>query len=470
MADDDAGGSWSSIPGRGFQGPAEGGDLSDPSAGPVAWEPPPAYSSYAPTKKSRSKVGVVAVALGVLATLGGAVFAATQIAGDEGSPEKAVEKLLDAVSQEDVLGALEAIPPSERDSLKGGVTDIFEQAKRLQLLSDDADLGKLAGVDIEFQDVKLASKPLRDDLASVSFVGGTATTSADPKRLPLGSFVKEVAGSALAEAEPTSDTSETTGDDVLVTVKEDGKWYVSIWYSVAEAARRGSGARDGSGPAVPDKAAAIEAKGADSPEEAIDALLRAGATLDLRRLIELMPPDEARALHEYAPLFLSDAESGAAELRQFFTIDIGTLELAADTSGDESLVTVKKFNFTGRFGPPEESFQLSYTDGCATFGGPGVEQQRFCASELRDNPEQFLEQFGIPGFRVPNIDIQNPAVGFVTVKRDGKWYVSPTRTVLEDFAAVLRVLERRHLDEFRRFAEDVSRGVEEEDFGSVTPD
>jgi len=396
--------------------------------------------------------------IGVLATLGGAVFAASQIAGDEGSPEKAVEKLLDAASHEDVLGALEAIPPSERDSIKGGLNDIFAQAKRLQLLSDDADLNKLAGIDIEFQDVKLASKSLRDDLASVSFVSGTAKTSADPKKLPLGSFVRDVAGSALAEATPTSDSSPATGDDVMVTVKEDGKWYVSIWYSLAESARKDSGL------SLPDKTSALKAKGAASPETAVNDLLRAGATLDLRRMLELMPPDEARALHDYAPLFLPQAESGVADIKKFFTIDIGTLDLAAATSGDHSLVTVKKLAFTGTAGPPDEKVQFSYADGCVSFGAVGGAPQRFCANELRDNPEQFLSQFGIPPIQLPKIDIKNPAVGFVTVQRDGDWYVSPTRTVLEDIAGVMRVLDRSHLDQFKKFAEQMTAG-----YGSQVP-
>ena len=91
----------------------------------------------------------------------------------------------------------------------------------------------------------------------------------------------------------------------LVTIKDGDGWHVSLWYSVAEAARKDAGKP------APEFGQGVEAKGADSPEAAVEELFASMGTLDVRRMIELTPPDEMAALHDYAPLFLDDAEAAA---------------------------------------------------------------------------------------------------------------------------------------------------------------
>lgn len=455
MADDDeAGSSWSDIPGRGFARPPAGGGFERPPAPggePSPYVPPPAFEPPAPPRR-RSSLAVVAIAVGVLATLGGAVFAATQLMGDEGTPEEAVERLFDAVADEDVLGILEALPPSERDPLKDSVDDIVDEAKRLELLSGDVDLRKVSGLDFTVEGLRLSTAALADNFSTVTIEAGTFRTATDPARLPLGDFVKDIAGDALREAEPTTDEDPADGDGRIVAVKEDGKWYVSLWYSLAESGRRDSGAP------VPDFGNGVKANGAESPEAAVEELLRAGSRLELRRLIELLPPDEARALHDYAPLFLSDAENQIAEMRQFFDIDVPELEVEADTDGDHSVVKVRKLAFEGTFGEEGEQFRVSYRDGCATMSGGG-EEQRVCPGDFGAGA-QFLQQFGFGfgGPQPPEFDVPNPDVGVVAVRRDGRWYVSPTRTLLEGMVGVMKVFDRPKLDEIRRYFEQLSGG------------
>ena len=123
----------------------------------------------------RGPLAIAALWGGLLAVIGGVVFAALFLAGERaGSPEEAVERLFAAVSDEDVLGVLEALPPSERDALSGNLSQIVEELKRLEVLARDADLGRVAGLDLAFEHLELSSTSLGDDVSVVRVDGGTA--------------------------------------------------------------------------------------------------------------------------------------------------------------------------------------------------------------------------------------------------------------------------------------------------------
>ena len=420
---------------------------SVPSGGPPG-SPPPDYPQPEPAR--RSKAAILALAVGIVAVLGGAAFAVTQLAGQSTSPEDAVEKLFRAAAEEDVLGVLEALPPSERDVLKGPVQDIVRELKRLDILSGDADLGNLAGVDVKIDDLELSSTTIRDGLAAVRIDKGTLTSSADPSKLPLGGFVRDTVGDGLSQARPSGpeeqDISSGEADEILVAVKEDGRWYFSIWYTVAERARLDSDAP------MPDPARRVKANGADSAEGAVDAFLRATVRLDLRRMMELLPPDEARALHDYAPLFLDEAKEAGAGFRRSVEIDITQLDLRTVTQdGDRAMVQIEKLGFNGVV--REENVRITYRDGCATLTpltGRG-RSEKICPGDFGEGAPELFEQF-FPGGPTPDLDVEQPALGIATVRRDGKWYVSPIRTMLDNVVATLRVLDRADIDALREFA------------------
>ena len=419
-----------------------GGAPFAPGGGPQYPEPPP---------PRRSKRTLVALVVGVVAVLGGGVFAATQLIGSSSSPEAAVEKLFEAAADEDFLGLLEALPPGERDVLKGPIEDIATELKRLEILSGDADLGDFAGVEIEVDDLELSSSPIRDGMAEVRIDRGILRSSADPAKLPLGRFVRDVAGDDLAQATASApEVSDLRGDgptEVLVAVEEDGRWYFSLWYTVAELSRRESGAP------MPDLARRVNANGADSAEGAVDAFLRAAVRLDLQRMIELLPPDEARALHDYAPLFLDEAREAGEEFRRSVQVDITQLDLrTAGRNGDRTLVQIERLGFDGVV--RDENLRITYRDGCATLApitGRG-QPERICPGDFEDGAPELFERF--LGTDSPDIDVEQPALGFATVERDGKWYVSPTATVLDNILAVLKVLDRGDLDALRDLAEE----------------
>jgi hypothetical protein len=295
---------------------------------------------------------------------------------------------------------------------------------------------------------------VRDGLQSVRVDGGKGTYSVDPSKLPLGSFVRDLAGASLAEGKSsgTSDLKSTAAEDNIAVVRRGGRWYVSIGYSVAEAARRSAGISVASLPE------GVAAKGAASPEAAVEDLLDAAADLDVRRLVELVPPDEMAALHDYAGLFIADAERSAQMARRSFSIERPKLALDAETDGDRSVVKIRTFELRGTAG----GSTFAVKNGCVNFSVPGQGPREVCP---RANPSSL---FGLYGAGLPAIPApptlssagKQLDVGFVVTRVDGQWYVSPTRTLLGAIVGFAKVLEPSDLTKLRDWVEGMQQSVE----------
>lgn len=390
------------------------------------------------------------LAVAVVVLLAGGAMAAVQKGGGSGlsSPQGAVERLLEAVEDADLLGVLEALLPGERSSFREPVSDLASELRRLEILSSDLDLGGISGFEVSFDGLSYETDPVRDDLARVRIVGGTASYRVDPQRLPVGAFLRDVLGSELSAARPTSSTDEVDdGTPGIATVKHDGRWYVSLWYTVAEGARVEAGAP------VPDLADRLQARGAASPEAAVQDMIRALAGFDLRRAIELLPPGEAQALHDYAPLFIDEIDAASESFAQEVVINIRDLRLEADRSGSRALVQIREAAVDAVVYPLGLTF--SFDGECAEvgeIGSPFVD--RTCLTD-ETGSDPFGALGGLFGVEPPNLDLDSPRFGFVAVEEDGLWYVSPTRTFFETFIAVLRIFDPEDLDELRRFFENV---------------
>jgi hypothetical protein len=305
----------------------------------------------------------------------------------------------------------------------------------------DADLGDIAGVDLGFKDVKTSSSLVNDHVAHVRITGGNVDYRVDPAKLPLGAFVRDLLGADAKATEPASGAAPIQGGDdtEVVTVKRGDRWYVSIGYTVAEAARQEANVGI-------DTIAHVAPAGATSPEAAVEAFAGAVSGLHLRTLIGLLPPDEMAALQEYAGLFLDDAETAMAAARDAFQLQITDLKLRSEKDGDQATVYVEDAKVTAK---ADGTTVLSYADGCAV-----VQERKICKGDdpttalqdsLAGNPMAPLFQ----NLTLPKLDIGRPKLGIVTVERDGKWFVSPIRTSLGAVTATLKVLDRGDLDAIR---------------------
>jgi hypothetical protein len=393
---------------------------------PVDIVPLPEPEPAEPPRR-RSSLAVVAVA--IVALLGAGGFALAYLQPDANTPEEAVRSLVEAVADEDVLGALDALAPSERELLKDTVVDVAEELRRLDVLSEDADLSGIDGVDLSVSDLQLSAQELGEGVSLVS-VRGTASVQVDAEALPLGSLVEEQGSpfeAGFSESEPIEDLQ-------LVAVEEDGRWYVSLFYSLADAARRSAGEP------VPEFTAGVSPEGASSPEAAVRSLVDAGVALDARRVIALLPPDEAAALHDYAPLFLDDLEAEAAEARESFSVAVRSLDLSVDRDGDEAAVTVDGFDVEATV--DGERTAMRYDGRCFHVELADGEEEETCGPAASALTGLVVPLRGSPA------ESDAPArSAIVTVERDGRWYVSPIRTVLRPLVEALRAFDGDSLEE-----------------------
>ena len=400
----------------------------------------PEPEAPAPSRGGR----LAALWVGIAALLAAGVFGIAFLAADdEGSPEDAVRRLLRAVAEEDIIGVLETLPPSEREPLLDELPRVTEELKRLEILSGGFRLEEVRGVDLSFDDVQLQARRVGEGVSSVRLTGGKVSYRVDPKELQLGDFITDLGG--IPEEVQSGSEDMVTGDegqdeeDEIVTITEDGRWYVSLFYSIAEGARKSAGAK------IPDFGADRDPKGESSPEKAVEALARAGLALDVARAIELVDPKEGRALHDYAPLFIESAKEEAAA--SDFRGDLKSIELSSKSSGGgRAVVTIEKFAFD--FASSEESGSVAWDGECLNFSN---------FSDPEEDGELCPDSEDIPG-PITDLYTSVPQGGIVAVQRDGEWFLSPTRTVFEGIVNFLKGVDRQDLEELGDFFGGTARG------------
>ncbi|MCU1486984.1 MAG: hypothetical protein JWN67_3730 [Actinomycetia bacterium] len=402
----------------------------------------------------------VALAIGALAVVAGGVFAAISLAGSTNDPEDPVRAMFAAAEQGDVLGVLAQLDPGERDALQGPVTDLVDQLNRLDVLHD-ADLGHVSGVDLQVDDLVLKSTVVRDDIARVT-AKGTTKGSVDVSKLPLGGFVRDLMGESdeqQTDAEGMAGEIDT-GGDFVTTVKRGDRWYVSIGYSIAELARRDAGV------SFAEMGAGVAPKGADTPEAAVRQLVQAGAEIDVRRILELLPPGELGAVQDYAGLFLRDAQRSAADAG--LQAVVSSLELDSETDGDHGLVFLRGGSFSATAG----DLSVKYGGGCLDVVGQamfaptdGAGTTHICNGT---DPAEALKGLGLDGVEPPKLSFEGkqPKFGIAVTKVDGKWYVSPTRTLLGGLVAELEVFQPKDLKELVSYVQEVFTTTMERTFSS----
>lgn len=262
------------------------------------------------------------------------------------SPESAAEALFAALENEDLVAFAELLHPGERRTVAEPAFEIVDELVRLELLDPSLDLSGVAGIDIRIEGLqyRIDSLPGVVDLREVVIEAGTFSAVTNGRELPIGPTLRERFGDEIdaLDAADTADVGEPSGTGIgPILVEHDGRWYVSLWHSVAETARRAAGID--TVPAEP-----VPPVGADSPEAAIDATIAAASGLDLGTIIGMLDPEEMAALARYAPLFLDDAQTELDELLADIAAadiewSIADIDYTTETDGDVAYVTVNAF-------------------------------------------------------------------------------------------------------------------------------
>lgn len=445
---------------------------SNPQGTPVYGEPTVTelVEGSSPPKRSRGKM--VGALVGVAALLGAGAFAITKItdddaaAGGAATPQEVGDKFVESLDGEDLLGIVDLLLPGERDTFRQPLVDLNDELKRLEVTDGSVDLNKLPGLDITITDPRVRAHDTNvDDISTVN-ITGTAGVAVNGKDLPIGELLIDT---AFGGERPDVDESEDEQDfDITVTtVKQDGHWYLSLFYSAANSL---AGDQD-----IPDEG--VQPAGADSPEGALDNLIAGVADLNLEKIIATLNPNEASALQRYAPLFLDDAQNDLDDINA--DVEISDAQYAVTGSGARRQVNITAITVHASDDENDVTFELK--DGCATISSNG-ESIASCTGEGSDEGAigTATDQLGVPdtpelqtliddvGDAFSDLDLH----GVVVDKVDGKWFVSPIGTGAETFLALLRALDRDEIDTlindgqaaFQSVIDAISSDIPDDDF------
>lgn len=403
--------------------------------------------------RSVAAAGVAAVVLG--AGVGTSYALTAHAAGGASSPSGAVQELLTAADHSDVLGALSVLDPGERSALEPNLVTLVHQLTRLQVLSPAASLRSMHGVTLHFSGVRTKTTPLTPNLASVALTAGTVTEGSRLAQLPLGRFVRQLAGARLHGASESTN-SAATGREGIATVRVGGRWYVSLGYTIAVDSLRSAG-RTGAPPP-----GGIAPVGHASAAGAVRGLLTQASRFDLRRVIADLAPGELGAVQAYAPLFLPRARRALASAAKRVTIQLGTVVVRTRPVPGGVLAQVHLPDLTVHIRP---STTIAFRHGCLveTVAGTSLRNCRGGATSasaalaaLPSAVRQALAPLLSIGTRLGHEHLET---GILAVDEGGRWYVSPTGTLLHDLDTVLGGFRPSDLTAFARVLTELGRSA-----------
>jgi hypothetical protein len=402
--------------------------------------PPTATVVPTGTAGKRSTGKVIGGLIAVVALLGAGGFAVSQIvAGDDGgasSPSDVGTQLMGSLSSEDALGVVDLLLPGEREVMRQPLIDFVDHLKRLKVVDESANLGKIGGIDLSFDNVQVESSATNvDDIADIH-ITATGTASVDGKTVPIGDLlINEAFGGERPDL--SSDAQTTPIDWHLATVKRDGRWYLSAFYSIAENARAGEGEIPAEG---------VPLNGSDTPEDAVKTMFDAITDQDLEALIGSFNPHEAEALQRYAPMFLDDATNSIDNADPGF--QVSDLKFSVTGSGDRRTVTIDEFTMKG--GTGDAAVTVQKKDGC-TIVTSGAETTNTCdGGNSIDSALAGLgldENSDLKAFitTVQDAFSDMKPVGITVQQVGGQWYVSPIGTFVDAALAALAALDSEEL-------------------------
>jgi hypothetical protein len=253
--------------------------------------------------RRRRRAGVIAAVTALVGAGGFTTYSFLGASNDGGAatPQEAVSAFVSALDHEDVLGMIDVTVPQEVDALHAAFDSATSDAKRIGLVAGDFDMGGVKGIDITVDDLTLDTNFLEGGLAAVTVTGGRLSASFDPTTFPFGDKMRAL----LASPSPGQIATDLgTGDpgQLLMTVEHEGRWYVSVEYTIAEYVRRAAHL-DEPGPVTRTPV------GFDSPQEAVDGLFARLGGLDLRAALDTFAPGED-AMGWLAQSWIDDAQAG----------------------------------------------------------------------------------------------------------------------------------------------------------------
>ena len=301
----------------------------------IPGEVPVVATAHSPRRGRRA--GVIAAVTALIGAGGFTTYSFLGASNDGGAatPQEAVTTFASAMEHEDLLGMIDVTLPEEVGVLRAAVDSATSDAKRVGLVSTDFNADGVKGIDISVDDLTLDTNFFEGGLAAVTATGGRVSTSFDPAAFPFGDKLRALLGSP-SSATAVADIASMTTPLVLMTVERDGRWYVSIEFTIAELVRH-SAHLDEPGPV------SRTSVGFDSPQQAVDALFSRVSALDLPAALETFAPGED-AMAWLAQSWVDKAQAGIQRARaNGWSVNLSGLTY--ETIGDGDHLTLRPLTF-----------------------------------------------------------------------------------------------------------------------------
>jgi hypothetical protein len=433
----------------------------------------------------RSKLpAVIAAAVVVVALIAaGLVFANSRgwfAASGASSPNEAVNNVVQALADGDVLGVADQLVPSEAHLATDMTGDFLTQLKRLQIVDDSATTDELYALKITLDGITTSPTPIsiNDHVQVVEVTGGTITAdigATSDAMKALTPKIRDAIGDVSADR-PTRETldiatqmADTGGVLRIATVRQDGRWYPSVLYTLAD-----NIAYSEIGPDYAAKLRPIPAKGAVTPQRAMDNLVEALIAGDASELVSVLDPGTLAVLHDYVGLTMDSPadrclwnglkgngsatqDPSAACERADVTVLDATWTTAAVTGGQKVSIASLVLESS------EGTVEIDRDPGVPslTVTGPDGSQTVIDPTHVPDFLGDLRNTLGIDlGDQSPQVteilqrelkEILN--LGIVMVQdSDGQWYVSPIHTYTDVVLSLLRGLQPADIDYFLQLA------------------
>ncbi len=395
----------------------------------------------------KSPVGRVLLGVALFLVVGiGGVVVFNVLRGSSGgaaSPQEAVDNMVTAFDNEDFLTIGESLAPNEREAMFEPTIDLLVELERLDVLEDGASGEDISGIDITVTDVVPRIEPVNDKISWVTIDSGTITTVTNPAELPVGDLVRDEVVNEPAETEVTNLAVDPIN---FAVVEQDGRWYASFYYSIAEQARRDEGLP------APNLAAAPTPVGAASPEELVGDMVDQMSALNAEGVLALMDPEEFQAAYDYSSLYIPDIQAELETVRadaqaSNASWNVEQVTTRTEERNGDTVVIISNITLTAV--SEGESATVVWDGNCFSVTSAG-EPFSYCRQDLLNELEPDDPVRGL-------IEVD---YGFRVVERDGRWYMSGYPTLVGGYSDGLRTLTPAQLEMlFGEDADDVG-GVE----------
>ncbi|WP_426990746.1 hypothetical protein [Pseudarthrobacter sp. Y6] len=346
----------------------------------------------------------------------GAIVLTNILRGGADTPEQAVTKSIEAVTNKDLVGLFTMVSPHERDAVMRvqdavvkkvkdeGITD----AAKSVAAKDGADAGSelvFDGVDVTFSGINPSVSQVSEDVAVVHISSGEVKLHVDPAQTKgaIRSFVDNFENASVTDQTlDISDLGPSNSGLSLLATKKDGRWYVNLVGSVLEAVNSYQGTPRGVIPA------SSQTDG-DNPQSAAKSAVQASQSQSASQVAPFMVKDEANIFYLYGHLW-NNFNTGSSSRFSFGNVDF----TEGPREGNRAQAYVSQINVsTG------SSDKFTLTDKCFKNSSSSQDGNCLNGSAYQSNGYGYGEINWVSALLS-----HDGKFALTTVNEDGKWRVS----------------------------------------------